>query len=1174
MLLKSLEIKGFKSFADKTILHFDKGITGVIGPNGCGKSNIIDAIRWVIGEQRISTLRSENLDSLVFNGSKTRNASSFAEVSLIFDNTKNLLPTEFNEICITRRFFKNGESEYRLNDVSCRLKDIHNLLLDTGVSNDSYSIIELAMVDDIIRDKENSRRRMLEQAAGITVYKNRKKEATSKLDATELDIARIEDILFEINNQLKILELQAKKAEKYYELKQEYKTVSIELAKSHILGYNDIYKNLSEKQIAESDFKLKIETEIAQEVAKLEQEKNKLIEQENQLHNCQVEFNQLTKQLTEQEHERKIKLQQIVYLNEKTSNLTNFIQKSELQINQLNQNVLETTNALIYEDTQLQNIQIQLNNYKEILASKRQEYDLYRKELDYKRTENQKIQFEKFEIEKKIALIQSNIDSLNKQIQRLEQDKQNNSLQLNDINQQLKVVEENFKKENKEKEQLIVINTKIQKEILENQNKIEELRNSLVAENRILDSKKNEYNLLKNMIESLEGYPDSVKYLYKNKDWDTPAIVVSDILFVNENYRTAIENVLEPYLNYFVVQNYEQAIKALNLLDANKKGKANFFILDNLQNIDVSSKNTPPLNTKPAIDCIEIDTQYLALFKFLLKDVYITEDAVPTNTKTGLIIVEKTGKWVSGKYALSGGSIGVFEGKKIGRKKNLEKLIPFIENQEKLVLKLTENLQKHITILDSLKKEIKDNEIRQKEFSINQITNQINSLKNKIEFIIQSGTQLDKNLTELKERSEKDLNSNNIFNEEYKILLIKYESENKTFIQDEKKYFEVEQSYHQITNQYNDINLSFTKQQSRIHSLKQELNFKDNQIKELTQQVKLSTDEFSAINQDLATTKQLIEAMSKEIENLLKKKEIDEKKLNIIDQEYYNFKNQIKEKEEIIKSKIKIKENNNLVLNEIKDKLNEIKFELAGLKERLHVEFKIELETLFEQAKNTEQSIEELQEISAKIKKRFDNIGEINPTAIEAFQEMKLRYDFIMEQKTDLVDAKQSLLQTIQEVETTANQQFLDTFNQVKINFQKVFKTLFTEEDTADLILTNPDNLAETAIEVVAKPKGKRPSSISQLSGGEKTLTATALLFSIYLIKPAPFCIFDEVDAPLDDTNVEKFTQLIRTFSDNSQFIIVTHNKQTMRAVDIIYGITMQEAGVSKIVPVDFRQLD
>src|ERR1041385_218764 len=309
MKLKQLEIKGFKSFADKTVLNFDEGITGVIGPNGCGKSNIIDSIRWVIGEQKISHLRSENLDSLVFNGSKTRSASGLAEVSLTFENTRNLLPTEFSTVTITRKFYKSGESEYRLNNIQCRLKDIQNLFIDTGISTDSYAIIELGMVDDLIKDKDNSRRRMLEQAAGISIYKTRKKEAKLKLEATEQDLARIEDLLFEINNQLKTLESQAKKAEKYHEIKKDFREVSIELAKAALEGFNITYKELNEQQETETNKKIELEAEIATEEAAIEEEKFGFIEKEKELQNMQHLFNDLVQAVRSQENEKNLAVQ-------------------------------------------------------------------------------------------------------------------------------------------------------------------------------------------------------------------------------------------------------------------------------------------------------------------------------------------------------------------------------------------------------------------------------------------------------------------------------------------------------------------------------------------------------------------------------------------------------------------------------------------------------------------------------------------------------------------------------------------------------------------------------------------------------------------------------------------------------------------------------------------------
>jgi chromosome segregation protein len=390
----------------------------------------------------------------------------------------------------------------------------------------------------------------------------------------------------------------------------------------------------------------------------------------------------------------------------------------------------------------------------------------------------------------------------------------------------------------------------------------------------------------------------------------------------------------------------------------------------------------------------------------------------------------------------------------------------------------------------------------------------------------------------------------------------------------EQDYADAEQEYNLAHEAYNDSNLQFTRLQSKLNALNQEFEFRNRQLFDLKAQVEDSNQQLTEAANSIGETSEFLKQTEESLLTLMRRKEEEERKLNEADQAYYNLRNALNEKESELRHKQKAREQIDHLLNEIKDKLNELKLQLAGMKERLSVEFKVDLDTILDEDRRSDTPLEDLQAAGEKMKKRLENIGEVNPTAIEAFQEMKKRYEFILEQKNDLVSAKDSLLQTIQEVETTANQKFLDTFNQVRENFQKVFKALFTEEDTADLILENPENLAESGIDIVAKPKGKRPTSITQLSGGEKTLTATALLFAIYLIKPAPFCILDEVDAPLDDANVGKFTNMIRQFSENSQFIIVTHNKMTMSSVDVIYGVTMQEPGVSKLVPVDFRGLN
>jgi len=390
----------------------------------------------------------------------------------------------------------------------------------------------------------------------------------------------------------------------------------------------------------------------------------------------------------------------------------------------------------------------------------------------------------------------------------------------------------------------------------------------------------------------------------------------------------------------------------------------------------------------------------------------------------------------------------------------------------------------------------------------------------------------------------------------------------------EQDYAAAEAGYNIATATFNDSNLQFTKQQSKVVSLKQEFEFKSNQLNDLKVQIESSNTQLNEAAISITQTAEELSGLETLLITMLHNKETEEKALNEADQLYYNLRNALSEKETELKSKHRSKEGIDSLLTEIKDKLTDLKLQLAGMKERLNVEFKVDLDIIIDEPRTTDTPLEELREKNERQRKRLENIGEINPTAIEAYTEMKKRYDFILEQKNDLVTARESLMLTIQEVEATANQQFLETFNKVRENFQKVFQALFTEDDTADMIMVDPENLADTAIDIIAKPKGKRPSSIGQLSGGEKTLTATALLFAIYLIKPAPFCILDEVDAPLDDANVGKFTQMIKQFSANSQFIIVTHNKMTMSAVDVIYGVTMQEAGVSKLVPVDFRSLN
>ncbi|MEO6832837.1 MAG: chromosome segregation protein SMC, partial [Chitinophagaceae bacterium] len=646
------------------------------------------------------------------------------------------------------------------------------------------------------------------------------------------------------------------------------------------------------------------------------------------------------------------------------------------------------------------------------------------------------------------------------------------------------------------------------------------------------------------------------------------------IFVVKTEYRAALESVLDQYLNYYVVENIEEAAQAIRLLESNKKGKANFILLDKIpaESQTVSSKTKGGI---AALDLVEVEEKYQRLAEHFLGNVLVFEHLEEgTHSDSGEILVDKKGRYKSEPLTVGGGSVGLFEGNKIGRAKNLERL----EEEIAVLAKISGELRAEISATQSLlagfNAELADKSIENTKQEINRLQNSISNFGNRIETYESANASADKRRDDLQHQVAQLQESIATTRIELKAVNEEMDALAEEVHGAESIFSEAQIRFNNANDQYNAQNIQYTRQQSKLESLKGELSFRSNQLLETKRQLEQAQEAQSTASSGIKETEKLLHSGDEELYQLLQKKETDDKILNEKDRSYYELRNAVSAAESGLSQKRKEKDQSDSLLNSIREKLSEMKLQLAGMKERLSVEFKVSLETILEEDRTTELSLEELTAESERMKKRLDNLGEVNPTAIEAFGEVKTRHDFIVEQKTDLVNAKESLLATIEEVETTANNRFRETFDAVRKNFSEVFKALFTSEDSADLRLTDPDNIAESGIEIYAQPKGKKPSTLTQLSGGEKTLTSTAFLFAIYLIKPAPFCILDEVDAPLDDANVGKFTNMIRQFSDNSQFIIVTHNKQTMAAVDVIYGVTMQEPGVSKLVPVDFRSLN
>ena len=1176
MQLTTLEIKGFKSFADKTTINFNNNITGIVGPNGCGKSNVVDSIRWVLGEQKTSHLRLEKMENLIFNGTKNRKASSLAEVSLTFENTKNVISSEYKTITITRKLFRDGESEYRLNDVVCRLKDITSLFMDTGVSSDSYSIIELGMVDELLNDRDNSRRKLFEQAAGVSKYKKRKKETLDKLKNTDADLERVKDLLFELESNLKTLEKQASKTKKFYELKEEYKNLSLMLARFALQEYKESYKTLEQQRQAEEDKRLEIETAIKSAEATLEKEKLTNVDKEKALMEIQKKLNTLVSGVSVNENERNLLNSQIKFAHDKMDNAEKLSidakdqsEKLKLAIerlsadNSLEVEVLESKKSeLAVLEKELNEIRTAHGAIKDSLGAEQKAY-----------TENER---QIFEIEKKLAVNKSSNESLQKDLFNSEEDISVKRKELELLQVSVDQLKAEKDKTAKALEALVAAESARAQQVAELEKQIEATRTELTQETRTLDSKRNEYDLTKSLVDNLEGCPESIKFLKKNAKWSKEAPLLSDIIYCSEEYRVAIENFLEPYLNYYVVQNMQEAVMAVNLLSDAAMGRANFFVLDQIEKYQPK----PAVKVEggvAATDLVEIDKNYSKLSAFLLDRVFFVDDAVNVgldNVGDKVVLLTKSGKFIRQDFSLSGGAVGLFEGKKIGRAKNLEKLKTEIEKLEKTTYQLHTKVSDTQIKINQLKAATQAKDVDAQKSNLNQIDNKLSASSASIQSLVKFLESSDQKSKAISERLDALKLEVDTFSGTLAGLRETQATKKLELEKTDKEFIDLTNKLSESSSRYNQKNIEFHQQQNRVNSLTQELNFKKSQIESLENQLTRNVQIIEESKKQIEESNAKLKAIESTLLDGYANKEAFEKEVLDAEKNYYDSRGSINEMDASVREQTRTKDAIANTLATISEKLNELKLNLTGLRERLNVEFNINVNDIINEELDAKWNRKEIEEDHLKIKKRVETFGEINPMAVEAYNEMKERYDFIITQRKDLEDAKTSLLNTIQEIDDSARTQFLDAFNKVRESFIRVFRTLFSEEDQCDLFLANPEDPLESKIEIIAKPKGKRPTVIDQLSGGEKTLTATALLFSLYLLKPAPFCIFDEVDAPLDDTNIAKFNKIINEFSKDSQFIIVTHNKQTMSSVEAIYGVTMVEQGVSRVVPVSFSNLN
>ncbi len=1147
-------------------MSFDSGITSIVGPNGCGKSNIVDALRWVLGEQRPSLLRSSAMSNVIFNGTAKKKALGMAEVSLTFVNDKGILPIEYSEVTITRRLFRSGDSEYLINGTSCRLKDIMELFMDTGMGSDAYSVIELKMVEEILNDKNNDRRRLFEEAAGVTRYKDQRKKTLRKLDETRKDLQRVDDLLIELRKKARSLEIQAEKAEKAKKYKDELEVLDKALT---LHDFNKIQEELVplQERISNAEKEKKEISKTAEELESSDEKaRSQLIEKERQQADAQRQVSQLYNAIRDADTNIRITREKIENEKKVITEYGKDIEQGEVDLKELMDLLANSRTKLESFDEDLDKSEKVLQESKSQYSSIQQQYnrerhELYELEVQLSATNNElnQLQTKQIKIESRLENTEGDLERINDEIVDLNDEIDNLNTEQSQIESKL----EKLVEERDEQEKELETAREKRESFATKQNEIKDELRSLHSEHSSL---LNEVRLLNDLANSNDAFPNSVRYLLDNHRFDFKDMqTVADVFDTDEKHAVALESVLGGSLNFVILPTLEEAKRAANILKEAKKGKATFIPLDKL-----SAKYE--VKDGSLFDHVKAKPQYSALKQLLLGNVLVfdtVEEAYKGLKGSGAIGVTYDGEVITKTRFFKSGSKNKNTGVRVGLKDRIERLEKEKTTSLKEIDKLTEYLNQIVEKYNKLDIGLLSAGLKEKEQEVRRIEQQQHSLSSKVQVY-------QKNITELVNRKDYLKSSEGTAQEELDSILPKQKELQKKMeelegIQSEKKELlsSLEENRSIAQSRYNDAQLKHQDLKNKVDNHERDVKRAETGIQsvqsrienrtKLTEQSKKNIEEFSIYVTELEKQLSSNKALKVDADQALEKAE----------ESAATQRGSINEIEKNLREVRRQKEVNMELVHHLSMAKEKMEMQVQGLSDHIWETYGILMKQIKGAEMPEDKTPDEVKQRIGWLRQKLNSIGEVNPLAIEEYKEEKERLDFYEEQIEDLDKAEKQLLETIEEINTTATERFNETFEEIRTNFQKVFKTLFNEDDYCDLLIEEGvDDPLEARIEIKAQPKGKRPSGISQLSGGEKTLTAIALLFAIYLVKPSPFCVLDEVDAPLDDANIERFAKMIKNFSEETQFIIITHNKKTMSKAEMMYGVTMPETGVSRLVGV------
>lgn len=1176
MYLKRLELKGFKSFPTKTDVLFNEGITAIVGPNGSGKSNISDAVRWVLGEQSIKSLRGDKLEDVVFAGTDTKKAMNYCEVALTIDNSDRNLDIEYSEITIKRRAYRSGESEFFLNNKSCRLKDIKELLLDTGIGKDGYSIIEQGKVDEILSNNPVNRRKVFDEACGISKYRYKKQEAERNLKNTKENLNRIEDIYVEIENQLKPLENQQRKAIKYLEIKEELKKIEVN---SYINEIEDIDKQVEES--LKHDKILKDQMDSVK--SKKEMLEGSISKSDEELEEVDSKINKTMEYINTIKGVINKKYSELSVLNEKIKNCNNDIQRytneisyinkkineDNTKLNDLNESKKSTFNNLKDIEKQINEVDTKNKNKKENISELNQSIETLKDEiislLDAKQNSANKLSTLNANIENienRTSTIKIDIGSIQETIFNKNQEILNYDTKKQDKLSSIEKLRKEYENVNQKANSLKIEFEKIVSEIQGSKLKLNEYNSKL--------------NIYTDMEKHYEGFNKGVKEVLKNTNLEGIYGALGQVISSSKEYEKALEASLGNYMQNIITKDENSAKKAINYLKQNNLGRVTFLPLNIIKSNKID-KNLIKSSTKYisiASELVKFDEKYKNIIENVLGRTIVISDmdeaikfARETNHRYKVVTLD--GEILNPGGSLTGGTVRT-NGNILSRKRLIEEFKDKIEKEkENLNLLDKERIDLNDSINSNLEKvEIINSQLRENDKEVVVINANIKSTNDELSNLKNSLNKLENEKKSLGENLEYTLTKTATLKEEIdsieqKHLLNKNEIDRLNF-----KLKEFNNVYEVDKNMFDDLNIEHAK----LNQIYQTI-IKD--IERIEKEVELQSIVLNTTKEQLEESKEnkikiqeqiTIETSEKEnLENQI----IDEnKKLNL----------QKEQKESIKKNRDDINAESKNIDRQYID-VNESLFKMENKIERLRVSkenytFKLieEYELNLEEAKLLKDvSIVVDKKELESLKRQIKNLGNVNLDAIKEYEEIKERYDFYSEQKKDLEESIDVIYKLIKELEDNMKREFNENFTLINENFKIVYKKLFGGGN-GELRIVDKDNTLESDIEIVAQPPGKKMKNLNLLSGGEKALTAISILFAILVAKPTPFCILDEIEAPLDDANIYRFGEFLKELSKDTQFISITHRRGTMEVADYIYGITMQEKAISKVISLDLKE--